>query len=42
MMSQSDDKSVSVTLIHDSEVAKGLVTEPWALQLHLKLVSLLN
>ena len=24
-----DDKSVSVTLVYDSEVAKGLVTEPW-------------
>ena len=35
-----DDKSVSVTLIYDSEVAKGLVTEPWAPQSHLKLVSL--
>ena len=37
-----DDKTVSVTLIYDSEVAKGLVTEPWAPQSHLKLVSLLR
>ena len=37
-----DDKSVSVTLIYDSEVAKGLVTEPWAPQSHLKLVALLR
>ena len=37
-----DDKNVSVTLIYDSEVAKGLVTEPWAPQSHLKLVSLLR
>ena len=27
-----DDKTVSVTLVYDSEVAKGLVTEPWALE----------
>ena len=33
-----DDKSVSVTLTYDSEVAKGLVTESWAPQSHLKLV----
>ena len=37
-----DDKSVSVTLVYDSEVAKGLVTEPWAPQSHLRLVSLLR
>ena len=37
-----DDKTVSVTLIYDSEVAKGLVTEPWAPQSHLRLVSLLR
>ena len=37
-----DDKTVSVTLIYDSEVAKGLVTEPWAPQSHLKLVALLR
>ena len=37
-----DDKSVSVTLIYDSEVAKDLVTEPWAPQSHLRLVSLLR
>ena len=37
-----DEKSLSVTLIYDSEVAKGLVTEPWAPQSHLKLVSLLR
>ena len=37
-----DDKSVSVTFVYDSEVAKGLVTEPWAPQSHLKLVSLLR
>ena len=37
-----DDKSVSGTLVYDSEVAKGLVTEPWAPQSHLKLVSLLR
>ena len=37
-----DDKSVSVALVYDSEVAKGLVTEPWAPQSHLRLVSLLR
>ena len=37
-----NDKSVSVTLVYDSEVAKGLVTEPWAPQSHLRLVSLLR
>ena len=37
-----DDKSVSVTFVYDSEVAKGLVTEPWAPQSHLRLVSLLR
>ena len=37
-----DDKSASMTLHYDSEVAKGLVTEPWAPQSHLKLVSLLK
>ena len=26
------DKSVATTLVYDSEVAKGLVTEPWAPQ----------
>ena len=36
------DRSVSVTLFYDSEVAKGLVTESWAPQSHLKLVSLLR
>ena len=25
-----DNKSVPVTLVYDSEVAKGLTTEPWA------------
>ena len=37
-----DDKSVSVTLVYDSEVARGLVTEPWAPQSHLRIVSLLR
>ena len=37
-----DDKSVVVTFVYDSEVAKGLVTEPWAPQSHLKLVPLLR
>ena len=37
-----DDKSVAVTVVYDSEVAKGLVTEPWAPQSHLKLLSLLR
>ena len=32
--------AVSVTLVYGSEVAKGLVTEPWAPQSHLRLVSL--
>ena len=36
-----DDKSVAVTLVYDS-VAKGLVTEPWAPQSHLRLVALLR
>ena len=31
-----------MTLVYDSEVAKGLVTEPWASQSHLRLVSLLR
>ena len=42
MTSLATDKSVSVTLVYDSEVAKGLVTEPWAPQSHLRLVSLLR
>ena len=37
-----DDKSVSVTLVYDSDVAKGLVTELWAPQSHFKLVSRLR
>ena len=37
-----DDKSASVTLVYDSEVAKGPFTEPWEPQSHLKLVSLLR
>ena len=37
-----DDRSVPVTLVYDSEVAKGLTTEPWAPQSHLKLVALLR
>ena len=38
-----DNKSVSVTtFVYDSEVAKGLLTEPWAPQSHLRLVSLLR
>ena len=37
-----DDKSLSVTLAYDSEVAKGLVAEPWVPQSHLRLVSLLR
>ena len=37
-----DDKAGSVTLVYNSEVAKGLVTEPWAPQSHLRLVSLLR
>ena len=37
-----DDKTISVTLVYDSEVAKGLVTEPWAPQSHLGLVALLR
>ena len=40
---QSDDSgTVPVTLVYDSEVAKGLVTEPWAPQSHIKLVALLR
>ena len=35
-----DDKPVSVGLVYDSEDAKGLVTEPWALQSRPRLVSL--
>ena len=31
-----------MTVVYDSEVAKGLVTEPWAPQSHLKLVLLLR
>ena len=41
-----DDRSVPVPLVYDSEVAKpaakGLITELWALQSHLKLVALLR
>ena len=37
-----DDKSVAVTFVYDSEVAKGLVTKPWAPQSHLKLSFLLR
>ena len=29
-----DNKSVPVTLVYDSEVAKGLTTEPWAPMAH--------
>ena len=36
------DKSVAVTFVCESEVAKGLVTEFWALQLHLRLVASLR
>ena len=31
-----DDRSVPVTLVYDSEVARGLTTEPWAPQSHLR------
>ena len=37
----NDSGRVPVTLVYDSEVAKGLVTEPWAPHSHLKLVALL-
>ena len=37
-----DDKKVPVTLVYNSEVAKGLVTEPWAPQSHLRLIALLR
>ena len=37
-----DDKSVPVTLVYDSEVARGLTTEPWAPHSHVGLVALLR
>ena len=37
-----DDKSVSVSLVYDSEAAKGLVTKSWGPQSPLTLVSLLR
>ena len=38
----NDSGRVPVTLVYDSEVAKGLVTEPWAPHSHLRLVALLR
>ena len=37
-----DNKSVPVTLVYDSEVAKGLTTEPWAPMAQTILVGLLR
>ena len=37
-----DNKTVPVTLVYDSEVAKGLTTEPWAPLAHSTLVGLLR
>ena len=37
-----DNKSIPVTLVYDSEVAKGLTTEPWAPMAHSTLVGLLR
>ena len=37
-----DNKSVPVTLVYDSEVGKGLTTEPWAPMAHSTLVGLLR
>ena len=38
----NDSGRVPVTFVYDSEVAKGLITEPWAPHSHLKLVALLR
>ena len=37
-----DDGSLPATLVYDSEFAKGITTEPWAPQSHLRLVGLLR
>ena len=37
-----DNKSIPITLVYDSEVAKGLTTEPWAPMAHSTLVGLLR